>query len=183
MTIHYYTKFLIIILFILIISRFSFSCKEKKILKKENKVLLLQNIRVIYDSLAIYNLFQKYDTTKYKYNIVSYINVSCPPCLDEIDKWAEFYKRFKKRVKVNLVCYSEDYFEYFKYLYENGRINKLPYPLFFDTYSSSIKNNPHFVKNNFDFTAITDNTNKIIAVGNPLHDTKTYNLYSEICNK
>lgn len=139
-----------------------------------NKLIKFDNL----ESFNPFNINVKQHSSDYKYHIISYLNVSCSVCIAEIDKWNEFYKNINKNnFDIILVFYSEDKFEYIKFLFEKGDINKFPFPFYIDKKNIFLKYNPIFSEVSNDKTILIDNANKILNFGNPIHSNETKSLF------
>lgn len=63
------------------------SCRNVNVDLPEEKYLYdNKELKVDYADLEIYNPFNLKNNLNTKYQIVSYLNVSCPPCINEIDQ-------------------------------------------------------------------------------------------------
>ncbi|MEN6457037.1 MAG: hypothetical protein ABFD10_22520 [Prolixibacteraceae bacterium] len=141
------------------------------------------------DSLVVYSPFNQYfmdslEITRAYLKVYSYINASCPTCIEDISSWNEITPLFNKNnVPVVLVCGSKDNFELIKYFHETGVINEFSFPLFFDI------NQQYLVKNNFMKesqhlqTVLVDGENNILLLGNPIHSMRIKKLYSKEIKK
>lgn len=151
------------------------------------KIIQSSQAIVNYDSLSVYDPFKTSNGQKEEqpgFTIVSYINVSCPSCIVEIDKWNEFIGDMKsKDCKVKLVLYSKDNFEYIKYLFESNELKKFPHILYLDTKNVFDRNNPLFNEFDTDKTVLTDKENIVILKGNPLHSKEMKAAYLEAIQK
>ncbi len=134
--------------------------------------------------LIVYSPFKNYllDNIQLKKHsslkIYSYVNVSCPGCIADIDIWNKLAAEFiKKDVPVILVFYSKDNFEYIKHLCEVNEIKKFPFPFYLDNQNKFPIGNPDFEALETSPTVLIDRNNKIILTGNPLHSSKTKELY------
>lgn len=113
-----------------------------------------------------------------KFKIYSRVNASCGTCIDHINLWSDLNSKLNKYdISIILLCYSEDSFEYIKYLCESSEIKKFPYPLFFDKRDQFIKLNTFMKKHKHFETVLTDRDNYILAVGNPIISKDIESLY------
>ncbi len=104
------------------------------------------------------------------FRIYAFMNVSCASCLPDVDKWNEAIPGFMKyKVPVILLCSAKDNFEYIKFLFENGKLKKFPFPLYLDVKNRFYKLNPFINEYVAHQAVLTDGNNTIIATGNPLH--------------
>ncbi len=115
------------------------------------------------------------------YTAISYINVSCPTCIEEIDKWAEFYKEVRnEHLNILLIFFSKDRFEYIMFLIETGVIKDFPFPFYLDETGSFSASNPVFNDPVADKTLLIDKPKRELIKGNPLHKENIKQQYLEI---
>lgn len=81
------------------------------------------------------------------------------------------------KIKVVLVCYSSDYFEYFKYLCESNEINKFKGQFLLDTSNRFALKNPFFLEEIVNKTVFTNAENEVLLVGNPLYNEILLNSF------
>ena len=102
------------------------------VVNKVSDSLIKVNLR--YDDLLGYT--SKEDSSNlnndYFFTIISYINASCSSCLAEIDKWNIFSKEISQKVRILLIFYSNDNFEYLKYVLESEKLNNSQIEIYFD---------------------------------------------------
>lgn len=136
---------------------------------------------VILDSIEVYNPFEvnfNQDYNKYKFHIISYLNVSCSVCIAEIEKWNDFYKKANnKNFDIKLIFYAEDKFQYIKYLIEKGDIKPFPFPFYLEYKKTFLIQNPIFNINTTDKTILIDNKNIVRMTGNPIHSNEITSKY------
>lgn len=170
-----------LILISVLLSSIFYSCRNNESI--DAKYLPIKETKIHLDSLCPYNPFKKSEKGEFDYTIISYHNVSCPPCIEEINKWKQLAElKTKKRFQVSLVCHSDDYFEYFKYLCGNGTIKGFPYPFLLDTLNRFLKTNPIFAELNADNTITVDQTDKVILIGNPVHSQEVNKFLNKLLN-
>ena len=58
-----------------------------------------------------------------------------------------------------------------------SRSDKLNYPIFIDQHATFLKQNPKFPKNRLLHSFLLDKNNKVVLVGNPLHNPGLWALY------
>ncbi|WP_420400759.1 hypothetical protein [Flagellimonas sp.] len=172
-----------------------FSCKDGKNTLEKDQLDSLQNSvenalgsnLQIPDSLKVYAPFLEYVSDSVKMSkshckIYTYVNASCPTCIEKIKMWDDFVdKAIQNNVPVFMIFHSDDNFELLKHLSESGLIEDFKFPFFLDTEGIYTKNNP-FMKDNVHMeTVLTDQSNKILLIGNPLYSSDIANsYYSEI---
>lgn len=149
------------------------------------QIKLLTNKLWLPDSLLTYSISEdsllldsshlaNYSSLK----IYAFIDVSCPSCIADIDRWNQVVPEFMKyKVPVLLICFSENNFEYIKYLFENGQVKKFPFPLFLDVTKQLHKLNSFVKENEAHQVILTDQCNTILATGNPLFSDDIKALY------
>ncbi len=152
-----------------------FACTNTSDKQKPKKIIKIKMV-----SFSEENPFAVTFPQHTKYTIISYLNVSCPPCLAEIKKWNEFNaKNNHDNFQIKLVCYSDDDFQYFKFLCREKSIDKFPYPFLLDTAKEFVVLNKIFKKPEVDKTVLIDADQKIILYGNPLNNETTLKTYLE----
>lgn len=68
-------------------------------------------------------------------------------------------------VNYYFILYAKDSFTYFKYLYEEGEIKPLPFPVYLDTNDSFLKQNKFLVKYATSQCFFTNNNNEVLLEG------------------
>lgn len=128
------------------------------------------------------SLMQK-DSVRYKdYTVVTYIDsIGCISCKLQLDKWKEFMH--------NLNSIAKDNISYLFIFHPKKRDNKelidllkrthFIYPVCIDENDSFNKLN-HFPSDIMFQTFLTNKDNRVIAIGNPIHNTKIKELYLNI---
>ena len=168
---------------------FLLSCKskhdEKNISKHESIIntVLGTQLELPVDSLSTYDYLNSYksdsvSTVNSKFKIYSRVNASCSTCIEHINLWNDLsYKLEKYDTSIILLCYSEDNFEFIKYLCESDQIEKFQYPLFFDWKNEFMNLNKFMLENKHFETVLTDVNNYILAVGNPIISKNIEQIY------
>lgn len=169
------------IIAILLLSFYILTSCTNSINNSNNKKELIK-----YDSLEIYNPFnvelEKIKKTN-SFTIITYINVSCASCLAEISKWNTFYKKINKdQTNIEMICYSKDNFEYFKFLCETKQINDTKNIFYLDRKRIFEENNSFLDLKNSDQTVLLNKNNNVLAGGNPLHSAEIEAKYINILN-
>lgn len=175
--------FLKIICFSIFCSFIAFCYSKKSPTDQHNTAA--QNKLRLPDTLLTYSLSEHsllLDSSQlanhFSLKIYAFIDVSCPSCIADIDKWNNVVPEFMKyKVPVILVCYSKNNFEYIKYLFENGQVKKFPFPLYLDITNQLHKQNSYIRENEGHQVVLTDQHNAILAMGNPLLSSEIKALY------
>lgn len=114
------------------------------------------------------------------FTIVSYVDsVGCLSCKLNLRKWKELMSELDNIVDVKVGCL------FFLQTTDTERIKYLlqwdmfTYPLYFDDKNSFNQLN-HFPKNDIFHTFLLDKNNKVVAIGNPVHNPKIKELYLNI---
>lgn len=127
------------------------------------------------DSLSMFNADLK---------IFSHINVSCPPCINDIILWDKLSRELQfNNVPVILFCTSKDSFEVIQYLFETESVYQFPYPLFFDFNNYYVDKNRFMSYSDHFETVLVDKRNKILLLGNPLLSKDIKKMYSDTIKK
>lgn len=138
-----------------------------------NRRLMKKWLNRVITSLDVYDSFNSVDSGLDKIQVISYLNLSCPPCLNDIDRWNQFAIKYRDYgVRVKLVCYSDDYFEYFKYLRENGTNGEFNGTFLLGTANVFLRNNKFIRSKSSGGTVVTDENSKVILHGSPLQSAK-----------
>ena len=144
--------------------------KSKKMI--ENKEF------ISFDSLIDYDPYNKVKAVKYSHRIISYINVSCPSCIEEITRWTELSSKLSQyKCGIDLVCHSDDDFELFKYLCEKGDFKTFPHQFLLDNNNIFSGMNKVFVDPIADKTVLINSNDEVLAIGNPLHEKRVLENY------
>lgn len=151
-----------VLLFIVIL--FCFSCNdEKQKLRKSLKEFRSNKIKITYP-LKSYSITNGWDfyTPKHKFQLVSYIDGTCPMCLNELGLWNEYitnhhekldYLLFVKCLNINDIKY---FLEQIDYTYE----------IIPDTSDIFLKQNI-LVRDEQFHTFLMDTNKNVHVVGNP----------------
>jgi hypothetical protein len=104
--------------------------------------------------------------------IYTLIDVSCSPCFLKLEKWDKLQAEIKaiKPVAIIPVCYSKDNFELIRFLFETDKITRNQLPLVFDLDNKFRQQNPTLVNKLGQLTALTDEKNNVLLIGDPLDD-------------
>jgi len=167
------------------------SCNEKHNKKTINsfKAIIDNNLGKkikLPDSLILHKPFlnsnnQFASDTKMK--VYSHIDASCGTCIESLKAWNNLIPEFnKQKVKVYLICSSDDRFDLLKYYFESKEIDNFSYNLYFDY------NNDYLIKNEFMFesrnfeTVLVDENGTILVIGNPNYSKKIKEMYFNLIN-
>jgi len=168
------------------------SCNKNHNKKKINsfKTIIDNNLGKklnIPDSLVLYKPFPNSNSqflSNKKMKIYSHINASCGTCIESLNVWGNLIPEFnKQKVKVYLICSSDDRFDLLKYYFESKEIEGFSYELYLDY------NNDYLTKNEFMFesknfeTVLVDENSKILAIGNPNYSKKIKEIYFNLINR
>ncbi len=170
----------------LVLILFFCSCNFQKDKTKKLISLINKNIGqelIIPDSVEIYKPFSSYlldsiDIAKSSFKIYTQINTSCGTCIEKINKWDSLAIEFQKlKVPIIIICTTNDRFEVLKYACEQNIIKKFSYPFFLDKKNQFLKKNNFMMKHKGLKTVLTDNSNNILLIGNPLMIKEVRGLY------
>lgn len=149
---------------------FFLSCKEKS---RSNIKNHQKNI-IDTSDLSFYNPFNITAPLSKTY-IISYINASCPSCINELNEWAVFQKEIKLKNNSDSIffmpiLFSKDDFKFIQHLFSSKKIEAMPFYFMLDDKNKFIDKN-NFLKNNPNFhnTVIVNAENNIMSGGNPIH--------------
>ncbi|MDI9312513.1 MAG: redoxin domain-containing protein [Limnohabitans sp.] len=172
---HLVIKKILTIFFLL----FVFSCNQnKKIDAIDTKQINLTDSLEIYNPTKISLTNKKQVLENPSHKVYTYLNVSCSSCLFELNEWSTIAQKFKElNTEVIFICYSKDKFQYFKYLYEDDQIKRLPFPFLLDSNDIFLRNNSMFKKYELGQVFLTDASGKIILNGNIIHSENLLNKY------
>ena len=168
---------------ILLLLFFLFSCSDSK---KKNIASILkewEHKQILFPCNPIFSIQGK-DTVAYpmggEYKIFSYVDsMGCISCKLKLDEWQKFI------TDVDSLCPNTVQFLFYfnpKKRREICRIlqfDKFKYPVCIDEKDSINKLN-HFSSETMFQTFLLDKENKVIAVGNPIHNSKVKELYLSV---
>ena len=173
------TYFLLIIL-----CMFTFSCKDKTEERIESLVQEWQGKEIKFPDNPIFTQYVK-DTVDYQipasdYKVVMYVDsIGCVSCKLQLPRWKEFIDQ------VDSVCNKGVPFLFFFQPKDNQelrrilRIDNFSLPVCIDTEDRFNKLN-HFPSEMMFQTFLLDKDNKIVAMGNPIHNPRVKDLYLKI---
>lgn len=129
------------------------------------------------DTIEVYNMPPDFDAADYRkrpFRLYTSINVSCASCIEKVKIWDSIYRNLGPSPQLALIpiAQTEDNFEVFKYLFENGTIKDVTIPFFMDENNEFRKGNRLLIGNQFDFLLLTDSTNKVLAFEDRSDDAK-----------
>ena len=123
-----------------------------------------------------------YDVTKLKslYKILTYVDtMGCTSCRLQLQQWKTFLAELNANGSLNVapcfVLYPKDV----KDLVYTLKSNAFDYPVCIDLNDNFNKQN-HLPGNDTYCTFLLDRSNKVIAIGNPIHNPKIKELYLKI---
>ena len=168
---------------ILLLLFFLFSCSDSK---KKNIASILkewEHKEILFPCNPIFSIQGK-DTVAYpkggEYKVFSYVDsMGCISCKLKLDEWQKFI------TDVDSLCPNTVQFLFYfnpKKRSEICRIlqfDKFKYPVCIDEQDSINKLN-HFSSETMFQTFLLDRENKVIAVGNPIHNSKVKELYLSV---
>lgn len=125
------------------------------------------------DTLSMLNV-------EHDYAIVSYVDsVGCINCKLQLDRWNDFLLKkdsiFRKKVNLAFFLHPNDCRE----LVDLLKQHRFSYPVCIDIKDQFNKLN-HFPNNIAFQTFLIDKENKVVAIGNPIHNPKVKELYMKI---
>lgn len=147
------------------------SCEESQKEKLSNTIISL-------NELKFYNPFNIKDYNNVKFRVIHYLNTDCPECISEIKEWNQLNLKLNNySAKLILVCYSEDDFEYFRYLCKKEKIPPVSITFLLDTAKSFIGKNNIFVKTSSGKTVLVNTKGEVLCIGNPIRDKNKLTEY------
>lgn len=173
-------RLFIILLFVLI--AFS-ACKKRG---NDDIVRLVEkwkNREIIYPNELYFTLYGK-DTVQYpqkmQYTIISYVDsAGCLSCKLRLPMWRQFIQQldsiYSDKVCVLLFLHSKSKIELY-HLLKNCKFN---YPVCIDE-DDKLNRLNHFPSDMSFQTFLLDKDNKVLAIGNPIHNPKVKELYLKI---
>ena len=174
-------------LVLLVISNF-IACKESKHQRLARTVLEWENKQIRYPSnMLLTNLngdSTAFDKTGYKYTIMMYVDsIGCMSCKLQLKEWKLFVEKMNienpNTVCILLVFHSSNK-RNIRHLLKKNAFN---YPVFFDIQDSLNLLN-HFPIDDSFRSFLLDRDNKVVIIGNPIHNPNIKKLYEKIiCSK
>ncbi len=153
------------------------SCNSDHAVKNDlqQETILLQT--AFLDTVEVYNAPAGFDATAYRkrpFRLYTSINVSCASCIEKVNIWDSIYRNMGTTPQLAFIpiAQTEDNFEVFKYLFENGTIKSVQIPFFMDENNEFRNSNRKLIGGQFDFLLLTDSTNKVLAFENRSDDAK-----------
>lgn len=172
------------VLFVFFCLPFLFSCKHVNTKEFVNVVAAWEGKTIVYPNNMVFTLWGQ-DTLDYSmphidYTIVSYVDsVGCMSCKLQLLKWKSFISEMtstcQNRVPVILFFHPKNIEEIICRL----KLDKYNYPICIDEKDSLNKLN-HFPSDMSFQTFLLDKDNKVLAIGNPVHNPKVKELYLKI---
>lgn len=168
--------------FYLFLSLCFISCKQSQKKKQQiNDLKTVVNNTIsttlqLPKALKVYAPFQNYlkdslAISNADFKIYTAVDASCGACIKKIRKWATLAEELKSaNVAIILLCHGEHgRFVLLEHLCETEKLITFPYPFFLDLEGSYTDNNAFMDKNASFETVLTDKTNRILALGNPIY--------------
>lgn len=157
------------------------SCKESETIRLVKE---WTGKEIIFPSDAVFSSFGK-DTLNilnvdHDYAIVSFVDsVGCINCKLQLDRWNDFLQKkdslFQKKVILAFFLHPNDRRE----LVDLLREHRFSYPVCIDMKNQFNELN-HFPNELAFQTFLIDKNNKVVAIGNPIHNPKVKELYMRI---
>lgn len=117
-------------------------------------------------------MFSGKDASKLK--ISSFINGECSACVNDLLKWKEWVAKDSMNVDFVFYFYASDQTTM---RFIDSVFIKMDYPLIFDAEKEYLQYNKLLDENKMFQTFLLDQDNKVLIVGNPLHNEKLSELY------
>lgn len=160
-----------------------YSCQNLKDKEFRNVIMEWSNKKIFLpDSLYMINNHEIVGTKiqKGKYTILSYIDsTGCTPCKLHLSKWKDFISEMQQvsmdSVFVMLIV-NDGSFETVDYI---STWDKFSHSIYVDV-NDSLNNLNHFPMDERFQTFLLDKNNKVLAIGNPIHNPKVKELYMKI---
>ena len=157
------------------------SCKKSKNDNISHIVTEWMGKEIVYPNDVTFTLWEK-DTImgKTDYTIVNYTDtIGCISCKLQLKNWHTFITDLQEeagdRVKVHFIFFPKDPQRIMTLLKQN----KFDYPVCIDTDDSFNRLN-HFPSDMMFQTFLLDRNNKVVAIGNPIHNPQVKDLYLKI---
>lgn len=169
-------KFLIVIIAVVCL----FSCREVDKGMISSMVKEWNNKEIVYPTIMHFTVLGV-DTnflSKSEYRIITYVDsVGCTSCKLKLEQWKKFISQLDTvgNVPVLFFLHPKDKSELTYIL----RRNHFTYPVCIDENDSLNKLN-HFPSDMMFQTFLLDKDNKVLAIGNPIHNPKVKELYLKI---
>ncbi len=176
-------KLIYYIIYIFLFSSLLYSCnkKEKEIIQLvtqwRNKQIILPN-KMVFTKSGTDTINYKFNHTKHK--ILVYVDsIGCTSCKLRLDKWKDFIN--------HMDSISNNSVSYLFFFHANDKKDIIPIlkkekfkiPICIDKQDELYKLNK-FPYNTMFQTFLLDKNNKVIAIGNPIHNLKVKELYIKI---
>lgn len=166
-------------LFVILCSLF-FSCQNGKQDKINDLVLYWQGREIVFPQNSIFTLLGE-DTVDMQmegtYKIVSYLDsMGCISCKAQLPAWKELVTCLKSEKVPVLIFMNNRNLKEIQFVLKRETFN---YPVCIDENDSLNKLN-HFPSDMVFQTFLLDKDNKVLAIGNPVHNPKIRELYLKI---
>ncbi len=110
--------------------------------------------------------------------IYSLVDGSCATCVGSIKKWINFTKMTNIPV-ILMITSSDEQFNLFKYVCEEGEFKNFKYPFFLDLNNEFYSLNRELFADKGIHTVLADADNKILLFGNPTESSTIQKDYLE----
>lgn len=160
----------------------SFFSRKKEI---SNIINEWEQKEIIFPTLLISD-FNKQDSIfqtllEYKYKILHFIDSSgCTPCKLTFYEWTQLTKEiqdFQKEIAIIYVIAVKDSVTMIK-TNQWKQLHKFKIPIFYDT-KHILNDTNQFIKDPIYQTFLLDHNNRVLVIGNPIYNTKIWNLYKK----
>lgn len=170
-------------IYLILIILGAFSCKEPHNKEIRNILKEWEHKQILFPKESKFYLIEKdtnYTIPHSQYKILIYVDsIGCISCKLQLDKWKNFIK------VTDSITNKKIPFIFFFHPFNPKEITSIlkkenfKYPISIDTKDSLNKLN-HFPKEMMFQTFLLDKNNKVVAIGNPIHNTKIKKLYLKI---
>lgn len=137
---------------------------------------------IFLDSIDCINnrIISKTAISKNRFKIINYIDtMGCTPCRLNLSKWEDFIRDLDivSKDSVQVLIFVSD--SRFNVVYQISMWDRFTYPIYIDVADSLNKLN-HFSSDERFQTLLLDKENRVVAIGNPIHNPKVKELYLKI---
>lgn len=117
---------------------------------------------------------------KYRLKIATFVNGDCPSCVDDLSLWEDFFPKIKNKDSLLFVVYlfSSD----IGFLKKYCKLLSNPLVTIVEDKGKIFYKNNSLSGNKLLHTFITNKSNKILLVGNPVFSKKLEDLYLKLIN-
>lgn len=164
------------------------SCKDQKVSKITSIVKEWENREIVFPNSISFVILKQdmicdYSITKGKYSIISYVDsLGCLSCKLQLKSWTKFIVELESTVDYSIPVYFILHPRERQELIAIMRQNNFEYPFCIDENDQFNKIN-HFPDDMNFRTFLLNEHNRVIAVGNPIANSKIKELYLDIINE